>query len=140
MNVKISIELTENQLEFAERLVREGNYASVSELVQEQIRDLMLGEDEKPADEDPVMAMKDEIRRRMELPDDQWLTEEEFEKHYEELLRRADAQIKGGDVVRYRTLPHPKLPSDFANILYFIGEYAGYTIARKKISEIKHTI
>jgi antitoxin ParD1/3/4 len=83
MNVKISIELPENQLEFAERMVREGNYASVSEIMQEHVRDLMLAEHDKTTD-DPVMAMKEEIRRRLETPDDQWLNEEEFWKSFEE--------------------------------------------------------
>lgn len=78
MNVKISIELSEQQLEFAERLVSQGTYASISDLVQDQIRDLMLGADDIDGEPDPVAAMADEIRSRAELPDDQWLTQEEF--------------------------------------------------------------
>jgi antitoxin ParD1/3/4 len=96
MNVKISIELPESQLEFAERKVREGAYASVSELVAEQIRDIMLAEEGAASNTDPVAAMADEIRRRMELPDDQWLSEDEFEKRFEILMRHADEQIKAG--------------------------------------------
>lgn len=42
--------------------------------------------------------------------------------------------------MRYRILPHPKLSSDFINILHFISDYAGHEIGRKKISEIKQTI
>jgi antitoxin ParD1/3/4 len=94
MNVKISIELPESQLEFAERKVREGAYASVSEVIAESMRDTMLAEHERG--DDPVMAMKDEIRRRLELPDDQWLSEEEFEQHFDKLMRYADEQIKAG--------------------------------------------
>jgi antitoxin ParD1/3/4 len=96
MNVKISIELTENQAEFVERLVRDGSYGSVSEIMQEHVRDMMLGGHEKTDENDPVWAMRDEIRRRMETPDDQWLSEEEFEKHFDKLLHYADEQIKAG--------------------------------------------
>src|SRR4051794_14195918 len=76
MNVKISIELPERQLEFAERKVRQGGYASVSEVIAELLRDDMLAEGDKPTG-DPLWAMKDEIRRRMELPDDQWIAMDE---------------------------------------------------------------
>lgn len=87
MNVKISIELSEQQLEFAERLVSQGAYASISDLVQEQIRDLMLGAVDTEGEPDPVTAMADEIRRRATLPDDQWLTREEFWTKVEEKSR-----------------------------------------------------
>jgi hypothetical protein len=30
------------------------------------------------------------------LPDDRWLSEDEFEKRFENLMRRADEQIKAG--------------------------------------------
>ncbi|MDB5522742.1 MAG: hypothetical protein JWM58_505 [Rhizobium sp.] len=96
MNVKISIELPEHQLEFAERKVREGAYASVSEVITESLRDSMLAEHDNKDANDPVAAMADEIRRRLQTPDDQWLSEEEFEKHFDKLLRHADEQIKAG--------------------------------------------
>ena len=88
MNVKISIELPERQLEFAERKVREGGYASVSEVIAEMLRDNMLAEHDKPTNHDPVLAMKDEIRRRMELPDDQWITMDENDDMFERLEAR----------------------------------------------------
>jgi antitoxin ParD1/3/4 len=87
MNVKISIELSEQQLEFAERLVSRGDYASISDLVQDQIRDLMLGAENLEGEADPVTAMADEIRRRVTLPDDQWLSREEFWAKVEERSR-----------------------------------------------------
>jgi antitoxin ParD1/3/4 len=96
MNVKISIELPERQMEFIERKVREGTYASPSDFFAEQVRDIMLAESDAVSDGDPVLAMKDEILRRMELPDDQWLSEEEFETHFAKLMRHADEQIKAG--------------------------------------------
>jgi len=88
MNVKISIELPERQLEFAERKVREGVYASVSELVEERIRDLMLAERGDVPDGDPVAAMADEIRRRLETPDDQWIRMDENDDMFERLRTR----------------------------------------------------
>ena len=101
MNVKVSIELPERYLEFAEDMVRDGAYGSLSELVEEHLRDLMLAKHdmERPLTQeqfDSVVAMKDEIRRRMESPDDQWLSEEEFDKEFEKLLSYADEQIKAG--------------------------------------------
>eukprot|EP01035_Chromulina_nebulosa_P013897 gene13896-biopygen11808 len=76
MNVKISIELPEHQLAFAERKVREGAYASVSEVIADSLRDVMMAEndrkDERRDEDDPIWAMRDEIRRRVALPDDQW--------------------------------------------------------------------
>lgn len=95
MNVKISIELPENQIAFAERKVREGGYGSVSEVIAESMRDTMLSENDR-TEVDPLLGWKDEIRRRLELPDDQWLSEEEFEQHFDKLMRYADDQIKAG--------------------------------------------
>jgi antitoxin ParD1/3/4 len=96
MTVKISIELSERQLEFAERKVREGAYASVSELIEERIRDLMLSEYDETSDHDPVAAMAGEIRRRLQLPDDQWIPMDDNDPMFDDLMRRADKQIKAG--------------------------------------------
>ena len=99
MNVKVSIELPELYLEFAEGMVRDGAYGSLSDLVAEHLRELMLARhDDKPTQEqtDAVMAMKDEIRRRMETPEDQWLSEEEFDQELQKLYIYADQKIKAG--------------------------------------------
>jgi antitoxin ParD1/3/4 len=98
MNVKVSIELPERYLEFAEDMVRDGAYGSLSELVEEHLRDLMLAQhDNKPTQEhmDYLTAMKDEIRRRMELPDDQWIRMDENDTMFEEI--RARLREKYGD-------------------------------------------
>lgn len=89
MNVKISVELSEQQLEFAERLASQGVYTSISDLVQEQIRDLMLGAEDLEGEPDPVTAMADEIRRRATLPDDQWIAVDDTDSMFEDLRRRA---------------------------------------------------
>ena len=99
MNVKVSIELPERYLEFAEGMVRDGAYGSLSEIFAEYLRDRMLARhDDKPTQEqmDSVTAMADEIRRRMQTPKDQWLSEEEFDKEMQKLYAYADEQIKAG--------------------------------------------
>jgi antitoxin ParD1/3/4 len=96
MNVKISIELSERQAEFIDRKVREGAYASPSDFFAEQVRDVMLAEQDVAAVDDPVLAMKDEILRRMQLPDDQWIPMDENDTMFEDLERYADEQIKAG--------------------------------------------
>jgi antitoxin ParD1/3/4 len=95
MNVKISIELPESHLEFLDRKVREGGYASISEVISEFLREAMWAEEDR-ARHDPLLAMKDEILRRLELPDDQWLSEEEFEKRFDALTSNSDHRKKAG--------------------------------------------
>ena len=99
MNVKVSIELPERYLEFAEGMVRDGAYGSLSEIFEEYLRDRMLAHpDDNPTQEqmDSVTAMADEIRRRMQTPEDQWLSEEGFDKELDKLYAYADEQIKAG--------------------------------------------
>lgn len=100
MNVKVSIELPERVLEFAEGMVKDGTYGSISEIVEVHLRDMMLAKhDERPLTPeqlDSVMAMKDEIRRRMDAPDDQWIVMDENDTMFEDLMRYADEQIKAG--------------------------------------------
>lgn len=101
MNVKVSIELPERYLEFAEGMVRDGAYSSISELVEEHLRDLMLAKHDDqpltPEQLDSVMAMKDEIRRRMELPDDQWIPMDENDDMFERLEARLKAKYGAAD-------------------------------------------
>ena len=98
MNVKVSIELPERYLQYAEGLVRDGAYGSLSELVEEHLRDLMQSNHQEPTQEqiDAVTAMADEIRRRMASPPDQWLEMDENDTMFDDLLRYADEQIKAG--------------------------------------------
>lgn len=70
MTVKITIELDDTHREFAEKMVADGSYPSVSSVVQAGIEQMMQN-DTIPAD--PLAGMADEIRRRMELPKDQWI-------------------------------------------------------------------
>jgi antitoxin ParD1/3/4 len=91
MNVKVSIELPELYVEFAEDMVRDGGYGSLSELFEEHLRDMMLAKHDQPLNKeqlDSVMSMKDEIRRRMELPDDQWIRMDENDTMFEDIRSR----------------------------------------------------
>jgi antitoxin ParD1/3/4 len=71
MTVKIAIELDESHREFAEKMVKDGLYPSISSVVQAGIEQMMQN-DEIPAD--ALAGMAEEIRRRMELPKDQWIS------------------------------------------------------------------
>ena len=70
MTVKISIELDDSHRAFAEKMVADGLYPSVSSVVQAGIEQMMQNE---TAPADALAGMADEIRRRMELPKDQWV-------------------------------------------------------------------
>jgi antitoxin ParD1/3/4 len=69
MNVKTTVTLSDEDLRFAEELVEAGRFPSVSDVIGEGLSRLRLEE----SDSDPVAGMADEIRRRMELPRDQFL-------------------------------------------------------------------
>lgn len=70
MTVKIAIELDETHREFAEKMVADGLYPSVSSVIQAGIEQMMQND---AVTADPLAGMADEIRRRMELPKDQWI-------------------------------------------------------------------
>ncbi|AYG65366.1 hypothetical protein CCGE531_04705 [Rhizobium sp. CCGE531] len=73
MNVKTEITLSEHHLRLAEKMVEEGAFSSISSLVEAAIEQIeqIRHHDDAPAD--AVSGMADEIRRRMELPQDQWI-------------------------------------------------------------------
>ncbi|WP_037087723.1 hypothetical protein [Neorhizobium vignae] len=71
MNVKNSFTLSERSLRLAEKLVEDGQFPSVEKVLEAGI-DSLLREEESSAHDDPLIGMKDEIRRRAE-PRDQWL-------------------------------------------------------------------
>ncbi len=70
MTVKIAIELDDTHREFADKMVADGFYPSVSSVIQAGIEQMMQN-DATPTD--ALAGMADEIRRRMELPRDQWI-------------------------------------------------------------------
>lgn len=70
MNVKTTVTLSDEDLRFAEELVENGRFPSVSDVIGEGLARMRLSES---GDADPLAGMADEIRRRMELPRDQWI-------------------------------------------------------------------
>lgn len=73
MNVKTEIILSEHHLRLAEKMVEEGAFPSISSLVEAAIEQIDQVTHHGDATDDVVSGMADKIRRRMELPDDQWL-------------------------------------------------------------------
>ncbi|MGV8936166.1 MAG: ribbon-helix-helix domain-containing protein [Allorhizobium sp.] len=69
MNVKTTVTLSEDHLRYAEKLVADGRYPSISSVIEAGLDQMSASEPES----DPVAGMADEIRRRMELPRDQWI-------------------------------------------------------------------
>ena len=74
MNVKTTVTLSDEDLRFAEELVEAGRFPSVSDVIGEGLARLRL---EESSEDDPVAGMADEIRRRMELPRDQFINMED---------------------------------------------------------------
>lgn len=70
MTIKTTIALSKDHLRYAEKLVAEGQYPSISSVIEAGLEQMMAAESEH----DPVSAMADEINRRMELPRDQWIS------------------------------------------------------------------
>ena len=73
MNVKTEITLSERHLRLAEKMVEEGAFPSISSLVEAAIEQIDQITHHDGTSDDVVSGMADEIRRRMELPEDQWL-------------------------------------------------------------------
>ena len=70
MTVKIHIELDDTHREFAEKMVADWIYPSVSSVIQAGIEHMMHND---AVTADLLAGMADEINRRMELPKDQWI-------------------------------------------------------------------
>ncbi|WEZ84215.1 hypothetical protein P6U16_05945 [Rhizobium sp. 32-5/1] len=71
MNIKTTVTLSERNLRYAEKMVEEGAFPSVSDVIEASIEQMMLN---SQSSDDPLAGMADEIRRRMELPRDQWIS------------------------------------------------------------------
>ncbi|MBW8321322.1 MAG: hypothetical protein K0M49_00395 [Arenimonas sp.] len=72
MTIKTTIALSEDHLRYAEKLVENGQYPSISSVIEAGLEQMMT----TGSEQDPVSAMADEINRRMELPRDQWISME----------------------------------------------------------------
>lgn len=74
MPVRTTLSFTQRHHDFMMRQVDEGKYATQSALVADAIEHLIRQEE---ARETALLAMADEIRRRMQTPRDEFITEEE---------------------------------------------------------------
>lgn len=92
MNVKTTITLSEDHLRYAEKLVEDGLYPSISSVVEAAITEL-FGKEQPGAD--PLDGMSDEIRRRMELPRDQWIAWD-GDTMFTDIVAAIDAKIAKG--------------------------------------------
>ncbi|MCM2477639.1 hypothetical protein HGO38_29765 [Rhizobium sp. CG5] len=75
MTVKTTVTLSEDLLRYAEKLVEDGHYPSISSVIEAGIAQMIENETPAvgPTTADPLDGMGDEIRRRLELPRDQWI-------------------------------------------------------------------
>jgi len=73
MNVKNSFTLSDRYLRYAERMVEDGQFPSVEKVIEAGIDSLMQADPAPAGESDPLLAMKDEIRRRMETPREEFL-------------------------------------------------------------------
>jgi antitoxin ParD1/3/4 len=73
MNVKNTITLSDRYMRRAEQMVEDGQFPSIEKVVEAGIDELLRSDDLTPEQNDAVTGMADEIRRRMELPRDQWI-------------------------------------------------------------------
>jgi antitoxin ParD1/3/4 len=73
MNVKNTSTLSDRYLRHAERLVEDGQFPSIEKVVEAGIDELLRADQLTPEQNDAVTRMGDEIRRRWELPKDQWI-------------------------------------------------------------------
>ncbi|SSC64297.1 hypothetical protein [Ciceribacter selenitireducens] len=73
MTIKTTIALSEDHLRYAEKLVAEGQYPTISSVIEAGLEQMMAAGSEQ----DPVSSIADEINRRMQLPRDQWISMED---------------------------------------------------------------
>jgi antitoxin ParD1/3/4 len=83
MTIKTTIALSEDHLRYAEKLVENGHYPSISSVIEAGLEQMMAAASEQ----DPVSAMAVEINRRMELPRDQWISMDD-DNVFDEVKRR----------------------------------------------------
>lgn len=98
MNVKNTITLSDRYLRHAERLVEDGQFPSIEKVVEAGIDELLRADQLTPEQNDAVTRMGDEIRRRWELPKDQWIPmdgDNMFSDLKEEIFRKLEEQKNG---------------------------------------------
>ena len=87
MTIKSTVSFTDRHHEFALKKVKEGTFASVSSIVAAGIEQMMQDELERGAALD---AMKDAIKRRMEMPREAWVAMDDAD----DVFARAKTRIE----------------------------------------------
>ena len=90
MTVKSTVSFTDRHHEFAQKKVKDGVFASVSSLVAAGIEQVMREEEERNA---TLEAMKETIKRRAELPENQWVEMNSDDDMFELAQKRLDSQL-----------------------------------------------
>ncbi|MDE1159570.1 MAG: hypothetical protein PW791_15100 [Neorhizobium sp.] len=73
MTIKNTITLSDRYMRYAEQMVEAGQFPSLDKVVEAGLDELMRAEELTPDQDDAVSAMADEIRRRMQTPQDQFI-------------------------------------------------------------------
>ena len=73
MNVKNTVTLSDRYLQYAERLVEDGQFPSVEKVIEAGIDSLIQADPVPAGPYDPLAGMTDEIRRRLQTPRDQFV-------------------------------------------------------------------
>jgi antitoxin ParD1/3/4 len=92
MTITMTVNLPEHVIDYAERLVREGQYPSLDSVLAASVEDMMHGR--TPGKDDPVSAMADELRRRMALPEETWISMDEDDL-FDRVRDRIAARTRG---------------------------------------------
>lgn len=77
MNYKKTITLSDRYMRYAERMVENGQFPSIEKVIEAGLERLMRADERTPEQQDSVSAMADEIRRRINAPQDQWVSMDE---------------------------------------------------------------
>ncbi|MDR6815605.1 antitoxin ParD1/3/4 [Neorhizobium sp. 2083] len=93
MNVKNSFTLSDRYLRYAERMVEDGQFPSVEKVIEAGIDSLMQADPAPTGESDPLLAMKDEIRRRMETPREEFIPMDQ-DNLFDRVRARIDAKYK----------------------------------------------
>ena len=90
MTVKTSISFTDRHHKFANEKAGEGIFTSVSGVVAAGIELVMQDEAEREA---ALVAMTDTIKRRMELPREEWIEIDSHDDVFARAKARLDAKV-----------------------------------------------
>ena len=92
MTIKMTVNLPDHVLHYAEQLVEQGSYPSLDSVLAASVEDMMRSHE--GAQNDPLAGMTDELHRRMALPRDQWIAMDEDDL-FDRVRKRIAARSRG---------------------------------------------